>query len=647
MKRTRLTLAENNDYSENIVNFIKNAITGDVDNVYECVKKIYTLCKKTVLEKDGKILALFELKGEYEKKIENLEFELSSLRSRANNESNKSDELEKSLIERNNLQNRLIESEQSNIKVEILLQKSKEQVKILENEKTQIKYKLEESNKNTTWMMQKNVKIIEDKETEIKLLKNDIIGRENEFKTLKKKLEEKERDNQSLIQGSQLKYKEIENLKMNLTLIEKNYQSQTIVLDKIKQKTLSDQETLQQKGKEISHLKKVLEKVSTKFQEDRNIMRDLISQKEQNSKDGRAKLKTLYEENKKLNHEIVETTDKLENEKKLLEDEKKLSSEYYMKLMENDLTISQLNQDVSNSRMEMLNISEKFTKNINAKEETINNLQNVVDNHYKNLEIVTKKLERRKDHVKELEKKSSEKRTRVKKLEKEVSKQRSIITEFRDIFEKQRQKQHNALTVKSLQVLMDGYNRLSEKLSKKSSKHSAFKEKRGEIDNQDNAKKDIPNNLPDLEDPTADNLCQDKNDDITCIEVDDKNEKSIVESEKGSNFSKCVEETINAQIVDKIYSRVFDEVLFDFSEEVLESEKQTSFIVSNLVSELLDQVIEISASNKTFDQSVVKIVKDSLKRFYDKDKSAPNIKIKSREQFIGHCRKFSKESRPK
>ena len=59
-----------------IVHCIKDALTSDVNTVYECVMEIYTLCKKTVTDKDCKIRALFELKGENEKKIKNMEYEL-------------------------------------------------------------------------------------------------------------------------------------------------------------------------------------------------------------------------------------------------------------------------------------------------------------------------------------------------------------------------------------------------------------------------------------------------------------------------------------------------------------------------------------------------------------------------------------------
>ena len=181
MKRALYSLREMDSNSVDIVNCIKDAVTADVDRVYDCVMEIYTLCKKTVTDKDSKIMSLFELKGEYEKKIKNLEDELHAFSGRQN--SKKVDSLlKKSLVERNNIQERLDESEQCNIKGEILLEKSKEQISALVEENLKLKLQIEESNKNTTWM---NVRIIQEKESELKLIRHKM---EDEVNALKEKL---------------------------------------------------------------------------------------------------------------------------------------------------------------------------------------------------------------------------------------------------------------------------------------------------------------------------------------------------------------------------------------------------------------------------------------------------------------------------
>ena len=63
-----------------------------------------------------------------------------------------------------------------------------------------------------------------------------------------------------------------------------------------------------------------------------------------------------------------------------------------------------------------------------------------------------------------------------------------------------------------------------------------------------------------------------------------------------------------------------------------------------MLCDILDQVIDVSTTNKIFNQGVVKIVKESLLKFYDEDNiSNPNIKINSRVQFIGLCKHFSRK----
>ena len=703
MKKARYSQPEMDD-TVDIVHCIKDALTDSVDTVYESVMEIYTLCKKTVTDKDGKIKALFELKGEYERKIKNLEYELHTFKER--NVNQKSDLLfKKTIIERDNLKKRLNESEQSNIKGEILLEKSKERNSALMEENLQLKSKIEESNKNTTWM---NVRMIKEKESEMKLIRYKM---NDEINALKKQLDEKEDEKISLIENLQLKDKDREALSVNLKKIEKDYKNLNTTINNLKNRTSSEQHIIQQKlqlaEKEALNLKKALDHATQRFQEDRNVLKELIRKKE-------SVLKNLYDENQKLNHEIVETTDKLDSEKQLssnyylqlqnketkliqleekiscleegnedlnqkvirsaelLEIEKQSSSDNYMKLMENDLTISKLNQDVSNSRLEMMTISDSFTRNIAGKEDSIHKLQKEIENLKKDLETTSKKLQKKKDQLKEVEKKSSERRLRVKKLEKEVTRQRE---EFREVFERKRQKQYNKLTVKSLKVLMDGYNGLSERLSKKKPVLKEGFEKACVMDNKGDSVTGkvieelcLDDNEPNKEEVTT---IDDENVDAEGLgkaSVDDKEDSDSVkdklieelyldddepiispENDETKIIDKedidSVEETINAVMSEHLYSQILDEILVGISKDVMENGQQTRFIVTEVLSDVLDQVIDTSVTNKVFDQGVVKIVKDSLLKFYDEDRSNfnPKIKINSRVQFIGLCKHFSRK----
>ena len=709
MKKARYSQPEMDDPVD-IVHCIKDALTGNVDTVYESVMEIYTLCKKTVTDKDGKIKALFALKGEYEKKIKNLEYELHAFNERI--DSKKSDMLlKKTLIERDNLQKRLNESEQSNIKGEILLEKSKERNDALMEENLQLKSKIEESNKNTTWM---NVRMIKEKESEMKLIRYKM---NDEINALKKQLDVKEDEKISLTEDLQLKDKEVDALSANLKKIENDYQNLNTTSNNLKYRTSSEQHIIQQKlqqvEKEALNLKKALDHATQRFQEDRNALKELIRKKE-------SVLKNLYDENQKLNHEIVETTDKLDSEKQLsskyylqlqnketklmqlqekiscleeenedvnqkvirsaelLEVEKQSSSDNYMKLMENDLTISKLNQDVSNSRLEMMTISDNFTRNIAVKEESIHNLQKEIENLKKDSETTLKKLQKKKDQLKEAEKKSSERRMRVKKLEKEVSRQRE---EFRDVFERKKQKQYNKLTVKSLKVLMDGYNGLSERLSKNKPVLKEGFEKASVIDNKEDSHS--------VKEKIIEELCLDDDEPILSpnkeeiTTIDDENvdaeefgKASVVDNKEESVKDKLmeelyldddepiispdndeitttdkedmdsVEETINSVMAEQTYSQILDEILVGISKDVIENGQETRFIVTEVLCDVLDQVVDTSVTNKIFDQGVVKIVKDSLLKFYDEDGSNsinPMIKINSRVQFIGLCKHFSRK----
>ena len=648
-----------------IVHCIKDALTNDVNTVYECVMEIYTLCKKTVTDKDCKIRALFELKVEYEKKIKNMEYELHT--SRARTDTQKKDLiLKKSLIERNNLQKRLNESEQSCIKVEILHEKSKERIKALIKENLELKSKIEESNKNTTWM---NVRMIKEKESEMKLIRYKM---DDEVNALKKQLDVKEDEKIALNETLQLKSKEMEVLSDNLKKIEKDYQNLSTTMNHLKHR-ISSEENMQLKLKhfesEAKNLKITLDHVTQRFQEDRNALREIIKTRDQNNLDAKSELKNLYDENKKLNHEIVEGTDKLESEKHLsskyylqlqnketkltqlqdnikclieenallkskLEAEKQSSSDNYMKLMDNDLTISKLSQDISNSRVEIMTITEKFTRNISVKEESMINLQKEVENLKKELDTSLKKLQKKKDQLKDVEKKSSERRIRVKKLEKELSRQR---VEFREVFERKRQKQYNKLTVKSLKVLMDGYNGLSQKLTNKPILMEGLEK----------------TNFTDIMEDSA--IVKGKQIEEVCLDDDEAktpnkgeittlDEEDIDSSKNEKHYSDSIEQIINAGIAEHVYSQILDEVLLGISTDIIENDKETSNIVTEVLCDILDQVIDVSTTNKTFNQGVVKIVKDSLLKFYDEDSiSNPKIKINSRVQFIGLCKHFSRK----
>ena len=662
MKKSRFSLM---DDPVDIVHCIKDALTNDVNTVYECVMEIYTLCKKTVTDKDCKIRALFELKVEYEKKIKNMEYELHT--SRARTDTQKKDLiLKKSLIERNNLQKRLNESEQSCIKVEILHEKSKERIKTLIKENLELKSKIEESNKNTTWM---NVRMIKEKESEMKLIRYKM---DDEVNALKKQLDVKEDEKIALNETLQLKSKEIEVLSDNLKKIEKDYQNLSTTMNHLKHR-ISSEENMQLKLKhfesEAKNLKITLDHVTQRFQEDRNALREIIKTRDQNNLDAKSELKNLYDENKKLNHEIVEGTDKLESEKHLsskyylqlqnketkltqlqdnikclieenallkskLEAEKQSSSDNYMKLMDNDLTISKLSQDISNSRVEIMTITEKFTRNISVKEESMINLQKEVENLKKELDTSLKKLQKKKDQLKDVEKKSSERRIRVKKLEKELSRQR---VEFREVFERKRQKQYNKLTVKSLKVLMDGYNGLSQKLTNKPILMEGLEK----------------TNFTDIMEDSA--IVKGKQIEEVCLDDDEAktpnkgeittlDEEDIDPSKNEKHYSASIEQIINAGIAEHVYSQILDEVLLGISTDIIENDKQTSNIVTEVLCDILDQVIDVSTTNKTFNQGVVKIVKDSLLKFYDEDSlSNPKIKINSRVQFIGLCKHFSRK----
>ena len=662
MKKSRFSLM---DDPVDIVHCIKDALTNDVNTVYECVMEIYTLCKKTVTDKDCKIRALFELKVEYEKKIKNMEYELHT--SRARTDTQKKDLiLKKSLIERNNLQKRLNESEQSCIKVEILHEKSKERIKALIKENLELKSKIEESNKNTTWM---NVRMIKEKESEMKLIRYKM---DDEVNALKKQLDVREDEKVALNETLQLKSKEMEVLSDNLKKIEKDYQNLSTTMNHLKHR-ISSEENIQLKLKhfesEAKNLKITLDHVTQRFQEDRNALREIIKTRDQNNLDAKSELKNLYDENKKLNHEIVEATDKLESEKHLsskyylqlqnketkltqlqdnikclieenallkskLEVEKQSSSDNYMKLMDNDLTISKLSQDISNSRVEIMTITEKFTRNISVKEESMINLQKEVENLKKELDTSLKKLQKKKDQLKDVEKKSSERRIRVKKLEKELSRQR---VEFREVFERKRQKQYNKLTVKSLKVLMDGYNGLSQKLTNKPILMEGLEK----------------TNFTDIMEDSA--IVKGKQIEEVCLDDDEAktpnkgeittlDEEDIDSSKNEKHYSDSIEQIINAGIAEHVYSQILDEVLLGISTDIIENDKQTSNIVTEVLCDILDQVIDVSTTNKTFNQGVVKIVKDSLLKFYDEDSiSNPKIKINSRVQFIGLCKHFSRK----
>ena len=662
MKKSRFSLM---DDPVDIVHCIKDALTNDVNTVYECVMEIYTLCKKTVTDKDCKIRALFELKVEYEKKIKNMEYELHT--SRARTDTQKKDFiLKKSLIERNNLQKRLNESEQSCIKVEILHEKSKERIKALIKENLELKSKIEESNKNTTWM---NVRMIKEKESEMKLIRYKM---DDEVNALKKQLDVKEDEKIALNETLQLKSKEMEVLSDNLKKIEKDYQNLSTTMNHLKHR-ISSEENIQLKLKhfesEAKNLKITLDHVTQRFQEDRNALREIIKTRDQNNLDAKSELKNLYDENKKLNHEIVEGTDKLESEKHLsskyylqlqnketkltqlqdnikclieenallkskLEAEKQSSSDNYMKLMDNDLTISKLSQDISNSRVEIMTITEKFTRNISVKEESMINLQKEVENLKKELDTSLKKLQKKKDQLKDVEKKSSERRIRVKKLEKELSRQR---VEFREVFERKRQKQYNKLTVKSLKVLMDGYNGLSQKLTNKPILMEGLEKTNFTGIMEDSAI---------VKGKQIEEVCLDDDEAKTPNkgEITTLDEEDIDSSKNEKHYSDSIEQIINAGIAEHVYSQILDEVLLGISTDIIENDKQTSNIVTEVLCDILDQVIDVSTTNKTFNQGVVKIVKDSLLKFYDEDSlSNPKIKINSRVQFIGLCKHFSRK----
>ena len=662
MKKSRFSQM---DDPVDIVHCIKDALTNDVNTVYECVMEIYTLCKKTVTDKDCKIRALFELKVEYEKKIKNMEYELHT--SRARTDTPKNDLiLKKSIIERNNLQKRLNESEQSCIKVEILHEKSKERIKALIKENLELKSKIEESNKNTTWM---NVRMIKEKESEMKLIRYKM---DDEVNALKKQLDVKEDEKIALNETLQLKSKEMEVLSDNLKKIEKDYQNLSTTMNHLKHR-ISSEENIQLKLKhfesEAKNLKITLDHVTQRFQEDRNALREIINTRDQNDRDAKSELKNLYDENKKLNHEIVEGTDKLESEKHLsskyylqlqnketkltqlqdnikclieenallkskLEVEKQSSSDNYMKLMDNDLTISKLSQDISNSRVEIMTITEKFTRNISVKEESMINLQKEVENLKKELDTSLKKLQKKKDQLKDVEKKSSERRIRVKKLEKEISRQR---VEFREVFERKRQKQYNKLTVKSLKVLMDGYNGLSQKLTNKPILMEGLEKTNFTGIMEDSAI---------VKGKQIEEVCLDDDEAKTPNkgEITTLDEEDIDPSKNEKHYSDSIEQIINAGIAEHVYSQILDEVLLGISTDIIENDKQTSNIVTEVLCDILDQVIDVSTTNKTFNQGVVKIVKDSLLKFYDEDSlSNPKIKINSRVQFIGLCKHFSRK----
>ena len=662
MKKSRFSQM---DDPVDIVHCIKDALTNDVNTVYECVMEIYTLCKKTVTDKDCKIRALFELKVEYEKKIKNMEYELHT--SRARTDTPKKDFiLKKSLIERNNLQKRLNESEQSCIKVEILHEKSKERIKALIKENLELKSKIEESNKNTTWM---NVRMIKEKESEMKLIRYKM---DDEVNALKKQLDVREDEKVALNETLQLKSKEMEVLSDNLKKIEKDYQNLSTTMNHLKHR-ISSEENMQLKLKhlesEAKNLKITLDHVTQRFQEDRNALREIINTRDQNDRDAKSELKNLYDENKKLNHEIVEGTDKLESEKHLsskyylqlqnketkltqlqdnikclieenallkskLEVEKQSSSDNYMKLMDNDLTISKLSQDISNSRVEIMTITEKFTRNISVKEESMINLQKEVENLKKELDTSLKKLQKKKDQLKDVEKKSSERRIRVKKLEKELSRQR---VEFREVFERKRQKQYNKLTVKSLKVLMDGYNGLSQKLTNKPILMEGLEKTNFTGIMEDSAI---------VKGKQIEEVCLDDDEAKTPNkgEITTLDEEDIDSSKNEKHHSDSIEQIINAGIAEHVYSQILDEVLLGISTDIIENDKQTSNIVTEVLCDILDQVIDVSTTNKTFNQGVVKIVKDSLLKFYDEDSiSNPKIKINSRVQFIGLCKHFSRK----
>ena len=573
MKRARYSLREIDSNSVDIVNCIKDAVTADVDRVYDCVMEIYTLCKKTVTDKDSKIRSLFELKGEYEKKIKNLEDELHAFSGRQN--SKKVDSLlKKSLVERNNIQERLDESEQCNIKGEILLEKSKEQISALVEENLKLKSQIEESNKNTTWM---NVRIIQEKESELKLIRHKM---EDEVNALKEKLIEKEDDIRAINEKFQLKEKEMEVMSVRLNKNEMNKNTE----------------------KETFNLKRALDHVTHSFQKDRNALTELIRKKDQSNLEGKSALKNLYDENEKLKHKIEKLesekqlsskshmqlqnketkllqlqenikclkevnellNQELQRSKELFEVEKQSSTDSYMKLMENDITISKLNQDVSNTRLEMMRLSEKFKRITGFKEESVDILQKEIENLKTDLETTSKKLQKKKDQLKDVEKKSSERRMKVKKLEKEISRQRMV---FKEVLERKRQKQYNKLTAKSLQVLMDGYNGLSEKFTQKSIS-------KGEV-----GKTSYNNKEESVKGKQIEEVCLDDDKPMTTMYT---NKGKITTTDRK-----------DGDLVEQI-----EEILLGISTDVKQNEMQTSFIVSEVLRDVLDQVIDTSVDKQ-------------------------------------------------
>ena len=354
--------------------------------------------------------------------------------------------------------------------------------------------------------------------------------------------------------------------------------------------------------KETFNLKRALDHVTHSFQKDRNALTELIRKKDQSNLEGKSALKNLYDENEKLKHKI----EKLESEKQLLskshvqlqnketkllqfqenikclkevnellnqelqrskelfEVEKQSSTDSYMKLMENDITISKLNQDVSNTRLEMMRLSEKLKRITAFKEESVDILQKEIENLKTDLETTSKKLQKKKDQLKDVEKKSSERRMKVKKLEKEISRQRMV---FKEVLERKRQKQYNKLTAKSLQVLMDGYNGLSEKFTQKSIS-------KGEV-----GKTSYNNKEESVKGKQIEEVCLDDDKPMTTMYT---NKGKITTTDRK-----------DGDLVEQI-----EEILLGISTDVKQNEMQTSYIVSEVLFDVLDQVIDTSVDKQ-------------------------------------------------
>merc|ERR1719154_310885 len=175
------------------------------------------------------------------------------------------------------------------------------------------------------------------------------------------------------------------------------------------------------------------------------------------------------------------------------------------------------------------------------------------ENFRKDMETISKKLQKKKDQLKDVEKKSSERRMRVKKLEKEVSRQRLV---FKEVLDRKRQKQYNKLTAKSLQVLMDGYNGLSEKFTQK----SISREEVGKASNKEESAKA----------KQIEEVCLDDDEPMST------NKEKITTTDRK-----------DGDLVEQI-----EEILLGISTDVKLDEKETGCVVSEVLCDVLDQVID-------------------------------------------------------